>query len=71
MGVKACVSLADQLIVEAFFAPALFIPGDKQDCVPAGIKREGYAPDTIGGVKAQFLHVGVARPLECIHTGTA
>jgi hypothetical protein len=60
MSIKTLVGLTDKFLVETFPTSSSFVPCDKQDSVPAWIKRKGNTPDTISHIKPQFFHIRMA-----------
>ena len=67
MRIKPCIRLLDQPFVKASFVDARFVAGHKQDGLPPGIKGKGDSPHAVIGLKAKFLHVGVARSVQGIY----
>jgi len=65
------VGLCYELAVKSLLAAARLVSRDQKDRVPFRVEREGHAPDTVCRVKAQLLHIRVARTLERIHAGPA
>ena len=51
MRVKARVGFIYQLAVKPLFTDARLVSGYQKNGLAVGVEREGYAPDTISGVK--------------------
>ena len=68
MRLKARIRFVNQLPIKPLLAHAGFVPGDKQNRVAPGIEGKGHAPHSVRGVKAQFLHIRVARAFQGIHS---
>jgi hypothetical protein len=64
---RPCYELATKSLLTA----ARLVSRDQKDRVAFRVERKGDAPDTVRRVKAQLLHIRVARTLECIDTGPA
>jgi len=69
MRVEPVVCLADEFPIEAPLASSAFVPSDKQDRSASRIKGEGHSPHSVFRIEAKFLHVGVLRIFECVHSG--
>jgi hypothetical protein len=55
--VKTLVGRFDQLTVKPFLAAAGLVARYEKNGLAVRIESEGHPPDTISGVKSQFLHV--------------
>jgi hypothetical protein len=67
MRLKARIGFVNQLPIKPLLAHAGFVPGDKQNSVAPGIEGKGHPPHSVRSVKAQFLHIAVARAFQGIH----
>ena len=70
MAVEPIVRPGDERLVEPLLAATRLVPADEQDRLPIGVECEGDALDAIGGVAAQFLHVGMLRPGQGVRMGS-
>lgn len=68
MSVEAIIGFTNQLTIEMFLAASGFVSGDEQDRASLWVEGEGDTLNPVGCVETQFLHVGVARVLQCIGT---
>ncbi len=67
MSVKSRISLPYQFAVEALLAPTRFVSSHQQNRLPPRIKGKSHSPLAICRAESQFLHVGVAGPIERVH----
>ena len=66
MVIETVIGLPYQFAVEALFAPTRFVARHEQNSPALGIKSESHSPFTISRAEAQFLHVRMAGPVECV-----
>ena len=71
MTVEAGVRPCDQRAVEALFASACLVTCDEDQGAPLCVESKGRAPDAVGGVEAQLLHVAMFRTLQRVHMRAA
>ena len=71
MLIESFVGLCYELAIKSLLAAARLVSRDQQDRVAFPVEREGDAPDTACRVKAQLLHIRVARTVERIDAGPA
>ena len=71
MPVEPIVRFLDQLPVKTPFANAGLITSHKQDGSPFGIESKCDSPHPFVCIEAKLLHVGVARPFQCVHARAA
>jgi len=69
--IKSFVGLGYELAIKSLLAAARLVSRDQKDRVAFRVEREGDAPDTVRRVKAQLLHICVARTFERIDAGPA
>jgi len=69
--VKSFVGLRYEPAIKFLLAAARLVSRNRKDRVAFRVEREGDAPDTVCRVKAQLLHIRVARTLERIDTGSS
>ena len=71
MFIEPGVRPLDQLSVKTSFVYPRFVTGHEKDSLPLGVKSKSDSPHPVTGLKAQLLHVGVARPVQGIHPRAA
>ena len=71
MLVVAIVGYIDQAFVKPTLVCATLVAAYQKDGMPLGIECKRHPPDWAVPGKAQLLHVGVPRTLQCIHCRTA
>ena len=71
MLIKSFVGLCYELAIKSLVAAARLVSRDQKDRVALRVEREGDAPDTVCCVKAQLLHIRVARTFDRIDAGPA
>src|SRR5580704_13274203 len=64
--IKSSVGLCDELAIKSLLPAARLISRDQKYRIAFRVECEGDAPDAVCGVKAQLLHIRVARTLEGI-----
>ena len=69
MSVKSSICLGDELLIKSSFASARLVACRQQNPSAIRIEGKGYAPDAIGGIKSQFLHISVARFVQRVNPG--
>ena len=69
MLIKSFVGLCYELSIKSLLAAARLVSRDQKDRVAFWVEREGNALDTVCRVKAQLLHISVARTFERIDAG--
>ena len=66
MGGTAPVCSRNQSPIEPGLAPPRLVSATQDDAPPHRVERERESPDTACRIEAEFLHVGVARPVQRI-----
>ena len=69
MFVEPLVCLPDELFVKTSLAASRLVSRYQQNGTALGVEGECNAPDPVGGIEAQLLHVRVLRALQRIHAG--
>jgi hypothetical protein len=65
--IESGIGFSNQSLVEPFFAHVRLITTTKDDRLTGWVKGKREAPDSVGGVEAELLHVGVLRTVERVH----
>ena len=66
MLIKSFVGLCYELAIKPLLAAARLVSSDQKNGIAFTVEREGDAPHAICRIKAQLLHIGVARTFERI-----
>lgn len=71
MGIESGIGFSDQSFVEPFSAHVSPVTTTKDDRLTGRVKGEREAPDSVGGVEAELLHVGMLRAIERVRPRSA
>jgi hypothetical protein len=70
MLVVSVVGNPNKVAVEALLGAAGFVAGDEYYSCLLGVKRECYAPHSIGGFEPQLFHIGVLGVVQSVSVWT-
>ncbi len=68
MRIEPFIRLLDRLSVKTPFVDARFVADYKQNGLSPEIKGKRDSPHAVISLKAKFLHVGVTRSFQGVHT---